>query len=301
MSCLRYAYMLIILISTPIFTGGFVQTKSGNNGEASSIHGQWATANDAKKNDNCWEHEPFDFSCKLGWDGFYKTGLERVRSDGPVGDTVEALEYEWHPHIPPSTIVDAIAPAIMASAEYYSSPSSETNRLPSILLVGCGNSALPRVVHDAFGIPVHVTCLDYSSVCIQMIKSMYEPTCPNMDFIQGDATRLHQVEWGGGLSGGKRFDVIVDKGLLDALMCGEGFDIQSFMEGMNDVLTTNNWGRHILICFRLSKSPKQDLIDLGNVNKPGLAWDFDIPVAGSEVGRASFNMGRRRERQQNIT
>ena len=47
----------------------------------------------------------------------------------------------------------------------------------------------------------------------------------------------------------KLFDVIIDKGLLDALLCGDGFDIQQFMSGINDTLIPNNWDLQILICF----------------------------------------------------
>eukprot|EP00584_Thalassiosira_punctigera_P015077 CAMPEP_0172561170 /NCGR_PEP_ID=MMETSP1067-20121228/91822_1 /TAXON_ID=265564 ORGANISM="Thalassiosira punctigera, Strain Tpunct2005C2" /NCGR_SAMPLE_ID=MMETSP1067 /ASSEMBLY_ACC=CAM_ASM_000444 /LENGTH=336 /DNA_ID=CAMNT_0013351153 /DNA_START=172 /DNA_END=1179 /DNA_ORIENTATION=- len=269
-----------------------------------------------RDNSHRWKHEPFDFSSKLGWDGFYKKGLQRTDDwvesaseaiDGEIaGDSIESLEYEWHGHIPHSAIVDAVEPAISAASRYYSSIQSATEPHPSILLVGCGNSALPRILHDAFDAPVRVTCLDYSPVCIEMIKSMYESTCPNMDFVVGDATNLQRVQWDGGTSKQspekKRFDVIIDKGLLDALMCGEGFDLERLMGGINDVLTPHDWGVHVLICFQLSRSSKQSLAELGNSgydNEPSLVWDFDIPVEGSEDGRACFNLARRYRGQGN--
>ena len=274
---------------------------------------QQATAqNDDDNNNNHrdhshrWKHEPFDFSSKFGWDDFYKKGINHTDSvestsevrDGKIGDTIESLEYEWHDHIPHSAIVDAIKPAISAASQYYSQiQSTSQNDLPSILLVGTGNSALPRILHDAFDTPVRVTCLDYSPVCIDMIKAMYEPSCPNMDFVVGDATNLQNVLWDEDTvtqsAGKKHFDVIVDKGLLDALMCGEGFDLERLMGGINDVLTPHEWGMHVLICFQLSRASKESLVELGD----GVVWDFDVPVEGSENGRACFNLASRCRRQ----
>eukprot|EP00571_Detonula_confervacea_P016507 CAMPEP_0172307874 /NCGR_PEP_ID=MMETSP1058-20130122/8637_1 /TAXON_ID=83371 /ORGANISM="Detonula confervacea, Strain CCMP 353" /LENGTH=315 /DNA_ID=CAMNT_0013020167 /DNA_START=120 /DNA_END=1064 /DNA_ORIENTATION=+ len=251
-----------------------------------------------------WNHEPFDFSSKFGWDKFYKNGLNHTDTvEAPEFgdcDTIESLEYEWHPHISHSIIVDAIEPTISAASQYYSrtmQPTASQHHLPSILLVGCGNSALPRILHDSFDTPVRVTCLDYSPVCIEMIKSMYESSCPNMDFVVGDATKLQEVMWEEDAEKAKsmHFDIILDKGLLDALNCDEGFDLDRLMEGVNDVLTPHDWGLHVLICFQLSRSDKESLVELGDKNGSGLVWDFDIPVEGSENGRGCFNLGRRRQ------
>ena len=279
-----------------------------------------------------WKHEPFDFSSRFGWDNFYRNGLDNDDDDGEQtgvisaktdgDDTValESLEYEWHSHIPHSVIVDTIAPSISAASEYYSQLHSATDktpcRLPSILVVGCGNSAIPRILHDAFEIQVRVTCLDYSPVCIEMIQSMYGNSCPNMDFVVGDATRLkgalfgqHSVPQSAEISSEHLtnenfYDVIIDKGLLDALMCGEGFDadLERLMEGIQDVLTPQKWGIHVLVCFQLSNASKQILLQLRDEldsgcdapeNEQDLFWDFNIPVVGSDKGRACFNVARR--------
>lgn len=263
---------------------------------------------DTQDHSHRWKHEPFDFSSKFGWDNFYKNGLnEDVDSTTPtrrVGEDEsidESLEYEWHAHIPHSAVVEAVEPSISAASKHYSKIQSASNKstAPSILLVGCGNSALPRILHDAFDVPVRVTCLDYSPVCIEMIKSMYESSCPNMDFVVGDALRLDEVIWDPNSDAEKQsaekkhFDVIVDKGLLDALMCGEGFDLEKLMGSTNSVLTPRDWGMHVLICFQLSKASKESLNELGNGNDPNLYWDFNIPVEGSENGRACFNLAQR--------
>ena len=236
-----------------------------------------------------WNHKPFDFSSRIGWDKFYRDGNQSSDEQ-----SLDELEYEWHAHIPHSVIVDALSPTIdAASAFLQNSNTADTNKLPSILLIGTGNSALPRVLHDAFDTPVKVTCLDYSPVCVEMIKAMYSEICPNMDFVLGDATRLKQAV------NDSKYDVIVDKGLLDALMCGEGFDsdLEKLMDGIDAVLTRREWGISILICFQLSTSSKQSLVELASSGKDNastaLFWDFDCPVEGSENGRATFNVARR--------
>ena len=265
-------------------------------------------------NNQRWEQQPpFDFSSKFGWDNFYKLGLgqQQVVSEDDCktkigdddNDIIESLEYEWHPHMPHDAIVQAITPSVVAASQYHSqalhsSSSQQHQILPSILLVGCGNSALPRILHDAFdNIPVSVTCLDYSTICVDMIRSMYENACPNMNFVVGDATNLQNVIWEDDSDDHdvtitarqpKQFDIIIDKGLLDALMCGEGFDIGNLMDGVNEVLTPYEWGMHVLICFELSKASKQYLDDMS-----GLDWHFDITVKGSENGRGCLNLAKR--------
>ena len=237
-----------------------------------------------------WNHEPFDFSSRIGWDKFYKEGKSfEVQS-------LENLEYEWHSHIPHSVIVNVISPTIDAASKYYNlqhnNTSTEGNKLPSILMIGTGNSALPRILHDAFDTPVKVTCLDYSPVCIDMIRSMYSEFCPNMDFILGDATRLKEAV------NNEEYDVIVDKGLLDALMCNEGFELSKLIAGLDQVLTRHEWGTSILICFELSSSNQESMIELTDCDErqnPKLFWDFDVNVEGSDNGRATFNLARRRK------
>jgi hypothetical protein len=213
--------------------------------------------------------------------------------------------YEWHSHIPHSAIIDAIRPSIlMASSSLSSSRDDDDDarrHVASILLVGCGNSALPRYLNDAFvnvvAGDVRVTCLDYSPVCIETMKLAYgkNDAYSNIDFVVGDATNLGGVIWNAEDCGGRPpVDVVIDKGLLDALMCGEGHDVERLMSGINDVLTPNDWGMHVLICFPLSASMRRTLE--GTLSAGGLAWDFDVIVDGSENGRATFNMARRRIR-----
>jgi hypothetical protein len=215
---------------------------------------------------------------------------------------------------------------MIAKRHYISQQSTiHRRRQPSILLIGCGNSALPQELHNAFnnsmdddeqeevrfdGGGVRVTCLDYSPVCINMMKTTYtKDNYPYLDFVLGDATKIRDVIWtpnnvdedvagdnynpsmakDDSRTEKQQFDIIIDKGLLDALMCGDGFDIQQFMAGINDTLVLNNWGMHLLICFPLSESLKQQIL----TNESSLIWNFDIPIDGHENGRATFNLALR--------
>mmetsp|Transcript_14639 Transcript_14639/g.30848 ORF Transcript_14639/g.30848 Transcript_14639/m.30848 type:complete len:461 (-) Transcript_14639:75-1457(-) len=296
-----------------------------------------------------------------------------IENDRIESNEMESLEYEWHGHIPHSVIVQTIAPSVYAAHEYYHSQreqqthqqsqenkvsndnptskqhseahekdatattaSAATNhppKMPSILIAGCGNSSLPRILHDAFlpTVPVRVTCLDYSPVCIDMISKMYGRSRPNMDFVVGDATNLKESLMKGKVEKEKvEYDVIVDKGLLDALLCGEGFDrdVERLVGGIREVLTKERWGMHVLVCFRLSRSLKESLVELGTIGRvdtasshrdgvggatngyddddddglgnTALFWEFDIPVEGSETGRASFNLAMRCEERKSI-
>lgn len=238
-----------------------------------------------------WKQAPFDFSSKQGWEEFYKNG--QITSPSREDDDNSSLEYEWHSHIPHSAIIDTIAPSIEAAAN----SSSNYGELPSILIVGCGNSSLPRVLHDAFDYPVRITCLDYSKVCIDMIRQMYNESCPRMDFVVGDAMKLREViSEHNTLNSGEEYhyDVVIDKGLMDALMCGEGFDVGNLQREVEKVLTCHPWGMHILICFPLITGTKDILNELGQENDGlNLFWRFDLPVEGCENGRASFNVGKR--------
>lgn len=242
--------------------------------------------NNADGQDSRWEQTPFDFSSKQGWEDFYKNGQLL-----PAEGSVSSLEYEWHSHIPHSAVIETISSSIEAAFRHYSCDC----KMPSILVIGCGNSSLPRILHDAFDHPVRVTCLDYSKVCIDMIQEMYSGLCPNMDFIVGDATKLKEVVCNNYVEADcHQYDIVIDKGLMDALMCGEGFDVDNLQKEIDNVLTANDWGMHVLICFPLIRGIKQRLVELGqHRDEKNLFWKFDLPVEGVGNGRASFNVGMR--------
>ena len=84
----------------------------------------------------------FDFSSTLGWDKFYEKEKDVV---------------EWHSSIALSSILKYIPKG------------------SDCLVVGCGNSELPRVIHDDADKSKkgHVTCLDTSSACLDQLRKQH--------------------------------------------------------------------------------------------------------------------------------
>ena len=165
--------------------------------------------------------------------------------------------------------------------------------------------------------------MDTSPTCLQQVQSRlrlqhHTKTVTNGDrkkivdaavatevkYVCGDSTRLSEYFSSSSSKAAPDsntddvvFDVIVDKGLADAIWCNEGWD--GMLERLFDevakvlrkpssaVLTATSsstdrketeqhaGGKYILVCYKLSKSHKEFLIDVGK--KVGLEWEFDIP------------------------
>jgi hypothetical protein len=289
-------YLGLSFLGLPILSSAFHCSRRQTTDRSIAVRINEATE-DSKSKNHRWRQTPFDFSSKQGWEDFYKNGQSPDHDGTKNIADVSSLEYEWHNHIPHSAIIEMIAPSIEAAI--HQSSYSNNGRMPSILIVGCGNSSLPRVLHDAFSHPVRITCLDYSTVCIDMIKQMYGKLCPNLDFVVGDAMKMQEVieKHSSSLNSTTQdhlYDVVIDKGLMDAMMCGDGFDVETLQRGVDSVLTPSDWGMHVLICFPLIKGMKENLVELGQRDTERcLFWSFDLPVEGSQNGRASFNVGKR--------
>lgn len=83
-----------------------------------------------------------------------------------------------------------------------------------ILMLGCGNSTLSKDMYDDSY--MNIVNLDYSTVLIEQMRQRY----PELDWRVMDVRTLaeHAAELGGTHS----WDVIIDKGTLDALMAENG-------------------------------------------------------------------------------
>lgn len=219
--------------------------------------------------------EAFDFSSKHGWETFYQNGCSSTKLDDMNKDAKNPIpfEYEWHASIHPDQVI----------SELFSGS--------SVLIVGAGNSALPRHLHKHHneGLDeknVHftnITCMDYSSSCISMLEESFSKNCPGMKFVHGDATKLC------GLFQLEKFDFIIDKGLMDALMCGEGWDwtVESYLKGAASILKSKESnGKIILISYKLSSATKQFLQDMGD--KFGLKWNLDMEKKSND--KVSFSI-----------
>ncbi|MGH0154304.1 UNVERIFIED_CONTAM: hypothetical protein FKN15_027046 [Acipenser sinensis] len=79
-----------------------------------------------------------------------------------------------------------------------------------ILVLGCGNSLMSSDMHSC-GF-TSITNIDYSAVCIEAMAARHRG-CPGMDWRQMDARSLTFAEGS--------FDVVLEKGTLDAMMVEE--------------------------------------------------------------------------------
>ena len=164
--------------------------------------------------------------------------------------------------------------------------------------------------------------MDTSPTCLQQVQSRlrsqhHTKTATNGDrkeiadasfatevkYVCGDSTRLSEY-FSSSSSRAETdsntddvvFDVIVDKGLADAIWCNEGWDgmLERLFDEVAKVLRKPSsaisaaasssdrketeqhvCGKYILVCYKLSKSHKEFLIDVGK--RVGLEWEFDIP------------------------
>lgn len=114
---------------------------------------------------------------KSYWDNFYQKNPE----------------YEWY-----------------CPFESFRQAFSNVPRDAKILIVGCGNSPLPRdLLEDGFR---NLTCVDYSEPVIQHMRKKNRRFFPYMQFFVQD---VRDMDFPDGV-----FDLVIDKGTLDAILCG---------------------------------------------------------------------------------
>jgi hypothetical protein len=178
----------------------------------------------------------FDFSSQAEWENFYKLEEETQQ---------EAIE--WHSSISLESIASFVPPGSRC------------------LIPGCGNSKLPQAILSAVK-DVQIVLLDSSQICLNQLEKEYGQ---KMEYHCGDATKLSEV------MNGEKFDIIIDKGLSDVILCGEGWNgpLKALsQEAANNIKTD---GLYLLISYRLPKSTQEFLDQAGLEN--GLEWEFDLP------------------------
>ena len=79
--------------------------------------------------------------------------------------------------------------------------------------MGTGNSVLPEEMSDVDSF-LNITCIDTSPICITMMKERNLQDRPELKFRVMDCRMLDFIE--------ENFDIVIDKGLSDALLCGTG-------------------------------------------------------------------------------
>lgn len=82
----------------------------------------------------------------------------------------------------------------------------------NILVIGAGNSRLSEELYDE-GYE-KITNIDISQVVVDAMQEKYKDRQPNMTYQQMDCRSMDFPN--------DRFDVVLDKGTLDSVLCGEG-------------------------------------------------------------------------------
>lgn len=240
--------------------------------------------------------QSFDFSSATEWDEFYKKSEkdDTIASEGGSTST-ETTATEWHSSIS----LDEIASVVPPNGK--------------CLIIGCGNSKLPDTILKQQNRPRSLVLLDTSQTCLDQLRERYQSMesfsnhfdgftsefpLSNIDikYVCGDVTQLSNyfdidnivdsdesaVECKGGNNSntGSSFDIIIDKGLTDAILCGEGWDgpLEKLLYESAKILAMDT-GRYLLISYELPSSTKEFLVNVGY--KVGLEWDFDFDLATS--------------------
>lgn len=138
-----------------------------------------------------------------------------------------------------------------------------------ILIVGCGNSALGCDMYDdGFH---NITNIDISEVVINQMTDKYSSR-EHMEYTVMDARNMEYIP-------DECFDVIIDKALLDALLCGEN-NLDSVQKMLHEVFRCLKHGGHYIMISHapsnnrmhyLTSSPLQWDVEVIEVKKPALA------------------------------
>ena len=127
----------------------------------------------------------------------------------------------------------------------------------TILVTGCGNSRLSEEMFEA-GFE-NISNIDYSS---KVIHQMAEKNETPMEYTVMDVTALD--------FGSSYFDVVLDKGTLDSVSCGEGStaNIAKYMGEVSRVLKPN--GVFVVISYG---APDHRLV---HMEKPEYGWAVEV-------------------------
>ena len=242
-----------------------------------------------------------DFSSTEYWEEFYQK--EEEEEEGQE-ETTSSLAAAAGVSRSSSSSSSSTLEKEVTATEWHSSISLDdiASMVPQngrCLIIGCGNSLLPDVLlqrQNPPGPPKSLVLLDSSPTCLDQLRERYQDTTyskidTEIDYICGDVTRLSKYfdidnEYddndndndNNNRRGGGLFDIIIDKGLTDAILCGEGWDylLEKVLYESSKILSKDGSGRYLLISYQLPSSTKDFLIDVGK--QVGLEWEFDYDL-----------------------
>ena len=128
-----------------------------------------------------------------------------------------------------------------------------------VLIAGCGNSSLGTSLHeDGYK---NITSVDASTVVVKQMAARYAAK-ESLEFLPADMTNLDGVP-------SEAFDLVLDKALLDALLCGdESFDKAMMMLAeAHRVLKPG--GKYVAISYGVPSS-RVSLLE------EGLSWKVEV-------------------------
>jgi len=92
-----------------------------------------------------------------------------------------------------------------------------------ILVVGCGNSGMSAQLYAAGY--TNVTNVDFDAGVIDEMRRKHAEKCPKMQWLVMDVTAMHDLADGA-------FDVVLDKGTMDAMFTDASADVLASIDGM---------------------------------------------------------------------
>ena len=138
------------------------------------------------------------------------------------------------------------------------------------LVIGCGNSAFSSDLYES---GYHnIRNLDFSELVIEEMRAKHSLSCPTMMWDIGDMTAMTDYADGS-------FDVVVDKGALDALMSVNSLEVKNkTIDMFNEilrVLSTN--GKYV--CITLAESYIIDtLLSFFSAENVSASCDFSVTI-----------------------
>lgn len=155
-----------------------------------------------------------------------------------------------------------------------------------ILMLGCGNSSLSEDMYkDGYK---NIVNIDFSEVVIENMRKKCGEEMPEMDWLVMDVLDMSQFP-------DASFDVAIDKGTMDALMCEKG-DVWELDPKVAEVChkmcsevsrVVKPGGRYIQITFGQPHFRRKIL------TKPEYGWDLQVTTIGECFHYFVYSMTKR--------
>jgi len=184
------------------------------------------------------DYNSTDFGAAAYWDARYSSPSTGGKGRGGF--------FDWYQAYP------ALRPILRACVPTAS----------RVLMLGCGNSLLSEdMVKDGYQDIVNI---DISSVVIEQMKEKHKDI-PQLTYMQLDVRDMS-------LFGDESFDCIIDKGTLDAMMCGDDAPHGAFKMLAEVARIMRPGGNYMLITYG---APKERLTLLNQVR---CHWEVELYI-----------------------